>query len=392
MNIYIYNCSNTYNYGSMMMGENFISYFNMVTGKTNRYYVETEDEINVTRLKDATGINEIYPVAMNSLFRSGLNKIDYLMAFAGLKKVSSDFAKMIDMAIVLGGDDFTEDYGFAGPVVSAFLFDLFIKGGGRLVMLSQTIGPFHSYRTPAMKYLLRKVDRIFTRDKKSCEYLRSIGLKNTYLCDDLALLPLSRQKKQKRTDEYILFFPSELIYRYAMEGDRADWVKFCMFMVSHLLDRFPDKKLVLLPHVLKPKHVDDRIMVRELQEADSSIIAVTDEMLPYEVRCYIQSSCFIVSARMHPVISAIQCKVPAVALAYSDKYQGIIGGQFGLEECIIDVRYNTYEGMKKSFVQRLDCIEKRKEEEVRKMQIFSEAAKESIMDALAWIKDEQNDR
>lgn len=31
MKVYIYNCSNTFNYGSMMMGENFISYFNEIT-------------------------------------------------------------------------------------------------------------------------------------------------------------------------------------------------------------------------------------------------------------------------------------------------------------------------------------------------------------------------
>ena len=31
MNIYVYNCPNTFNYGSMMMGENFISAFNKIT-------------------------------------------------------------------------------------------------------------------------------------------------------------------------------------------------------------------------------------------------------------------------------------------------------------------------------------------------------------------------
>jgi colanic acid/amylovoran biosynthesis protein len=392
MNIYICNCSNTFNYGSMMMCENFMCYFDKVSGGINRYYVETEHGINTERLKHATGIDEIYPVAMNSLFVNGLCKTDCLMAVAGLKKVSSDFARKIDMAVVLGGDDFTEDYGFVSPVVFAFLFNLFIKEGGRLVMLGQTMGPFHSYRVPIMKVLLKKIDRIFTREDRTYRYLETLKLKNICLSDDLALLPLSKQKQKEKTDRYILFFPSELIYRYAKEGNRKDWIDFCMFMIRHLLNRFPDKELVLLPHVLMPKHVDDRIIIRELQETDSRLIAMTKEMLPYEIRDYIQNSLFIVSARMHPVISAIQCGIPAVALAYSDKYQGIIGEKFKLEECIIDVRYNTYNEMKEDFVRCIEDTEKRREEQIEKMKIFGEIAKENIMESLKWIKEELNDR
>ena len=55
MNIYVYNCSNTFNYGSMMMGVNFISYFEKVSNGKNVYYVETEDEINIQRLRYAIG-------------------------------------------------------------------------------------------------------------------------------------------------------------------------------------------------------------------------------------------------------------------------------------------------------------------------------------------------
>lgn len=66
MKILLLNVSNTYNYGSMMMGENFISYFNKISGIQNQYYVETEDETKIERLKQATGIDQIYFVKMNS--------------------------------------------------------------------------------------------------------------------------------------------------------------------------------------------------------------------------------------------------------------------------------------------------------------------------------------
>jgi hypothetical protein len=58
----------------MMMGENFISYFNEATGVENNYYVETMDEINIQRLINSTGSKKIKPIKANALFHAGLNK------------------------------------------------------------------------------------------------------------------------------------------------------------------------------------------------------------------------------------------------------------------------------------------------------------------------------
>ena len=44
----------------MMMGENFISYFDKISKERNKYYVETDDEINIERLWHATGNSDIY--------------------------------------------------------------------------------------------------------------------------------------------------------------------------------------------------------------------------------------------------------------------------------------------------------------------------------------------
>ena len=54
---------------------------------------------------------------------------------------------------------------------------------------------------------------------------------------------------------------------------------------------------------------------------------------------------------MHPVVSSIQCEIPAIALSYSSKYWGIIGERYGLGDYIIDVRHLNYDEMKKKFVE-----------------------------------------
>lgn len=390
MNIYIFNCPNTFNYGSMMMGENFINYFNGTLGGKNNFYVETNEEINILRLREATGIKEIFSVKTNSLFKDGVARYDYIKGYIGLKKITSNLAKKIDLVVVLGGDDFTEDYGWKEPVINAIKFNVLKNDGLKVVMLGQTMGPYKSFRKPLMKSLLNNLDKIYSRDPVTYNYLKDLGISEIGLMDDLALLPLVKQEAIERTREYILYCPSELIYRYSKQGDRKDWINFNVFMIDEIIKKFPDKKLILLAHVLKPKHVDDRIMVNELNELvkekySENILVRNDEMYPYEVRNYIQQSLFTISSRMHPVVSSLQCEIPSIALSYSTKYWGIIGERYGLSDYIIDVRFLNYDEMKLKFINILDKINENYVIIQNKIKEKNEFSTDTIMKALNEI-------
>jgi len=392
MNIYIYNCSNTYNYGSMMMGENFIAYFNKISGQNNHYYIETQNQINIDRLIEATGFKSIQAVNLDALFIDNSSKYDYLQALNGLKEVTSDFVNKINLVVVLGGDDFTEDYGWKGPVLNLIKFNILRKKGLKVVMLGQTMGPYRSFRKPLIKNLLKKIDKIYPRDPITYEYLNNLRLKNISLTDDLALMPLSKQKMHERVNEYITYCPSELIYKYSKEGGREDWISFNLFMIDTIMHKFSDKKLVLLAHVLEPKHVDDRKIVNELYKIcgdkyKDRIVLENNEMYPYEVRSYIQQSLFTISSRMHPVISSIQCEIPAIALSYSSKYWGIIGERYELKDYIIDVRYLSYDSMRELFVCLVEKIENEYKQIQQKMLEKNKLAEEGITKTLKEIVD-----
>ncbi|WP_192796823.1 polysaccharide pyruvyl transferase family protein [Pradoshia sp. D12] len=348
----------------MMMGENFISYFNKISKTKNNFYVETDNEINIKRLKKATDIDEIFPVKMGALFNEGITRYNYITILAGLDgvKVLSNLARDIDLVVVLGGDDYTEDYGWKGPVLNAIKFNILKKAGLKVVMMGQTMGPYKSFRKPIMKKLLSNIDRIYPRDAITLNYLKTLGLINIEITDDLALLPLSKQQELDKSKKFITYCPSELIYRYSKEGNREDWIDFNLFMIDKIMNKYPNKSLVLLAHVIKPEHVDDRLIANELynlvkDKYSDRIIIKSEEMYPFEVRDYIQQSLFTISSRMHPVVSSIQCEIPAIALSYSTKYWGIIGDRYGLGDYIIDIRYLKYDEMKGKFEKIIEKID-----------------------------------
>ncbi|MDF2999968.1 MAG: polysaccharide pyruvyl transferase family protein [Bacillota bacterium] len=398
MNIYIFNCSNTFNYGSMMMGENFISYFNAVSGKRHAYYLETDDEINIQRLKYATRYDEIHRVEFNSLFVKGFCRYDYLPGLLNLKKTVSAFARRIDLAVVLGGDDFTEDYGWKAPVLYGIQFVLLRKAGLRVVMLGQTMGPFRSFRVPIMRWLLGRINKIYTRDPLTLNYLDGLGLKNVGAMDDLAMLPLTRQDEAPasqeeipaRPREYITYCPSELIYRYTREGSREKWIQFNLFFLDEVLCRYPDKKLLLLAHVLRPDHVDDRRAVRELQELleakhPGRVLKVDYEQYPFEARALIQKSYFVIAARMHGAVSALQCGVPSLTLSYSSKFWGVIGEGYGMRDYILDVRQMDDRQMREQSLRLLDQLEANLEIIGETLNGKNTSAEKSIVSALREI-------
>ena len=60
MNVLIKNISNTYNYGSMMMAENLITYLVKNINKNINFYIDADKEEHSNRLKEATNYNNIF--------------------------------------------------------------------------------------------------------------------------------------------------------------------------------------------------------------------------------------------------------------------------------------------------------------------------------------------
>ena len=109
------------------------------------------------------------------------------------------------------------------------------------------------------------------------------------------------------------------------------------------LENLKGKKIVLLPHVLLPQHVDDRIVITEIMENISEkyrnkIVAIYDDMLPSEAREILGNGLFTITGRMHAAVSTLFMRKPAISLSYSIKYSGVIGDGLDLNNLVIECK------------------------------------------------------
>lgn len=376
MKLLVYNIPNTLNYGSMMMAENLFYYLAREYSDNNIEFlvVTPKAEETCTRLHEALGreaknvtIKAIHPREV--IAGKEIGKLVSILTGIGLKSRLHPYVRDIDGVVVLGGDDFTEDYGYIGPVLALLTFRGFNKIGKKVIMCGQTIGPFYSWRKPVVKHLLKCVTQIIARDPITYRYLsEDFKLNNVTLAADLAFLPLARESESqdvKPSGEYFTIVPSELIWKYAREKNREKYLHVLMNVAAYILERWPDSKLLILPHVVTPDINDDTLAGRDLfiklkrrGIESTQIIFEQRKLLPYQARQLLSGSRLVVTGRMHAAISSLESGVPAVSLSYSRKYLGIIGEYLGMKNFIVDVRDKTWDEIEINVLQQLEKAEK----------------------------------
>ncbi|WP_010240443.1 polysaccharide pyruvyl transferase family protein [Clostridium arbusti] len=346
MKIEIAHIPNTYNYGSLMMAINLIkSLSNRYENQNIEFYVDCSTNKDLERLKSETLCNNIY-VKKKSIDKRK-NKIFRLINF--VKKIDKEYSDK-KAIIIVGGDDISEYYGKRG-LIKELLKLYFISKKVPVFLVGQTVGPFSIYTKELAKIVLNRVN-LYTRDFDCLNYVRSIGVKDIFESRDLAFLELPLQNNSEITSSilnkydikdksYIVIVPSGLTKLYTKNED--NYIDNQVNIVKSVLENKKLKldKVVLLPHVLIPKEVDDRIIIGEIMKRiddkyKDKIIPIYDELLSSEARIILGNSLFSITGRMHAAVSTYQMGRPSLALSYSVKYKGVLGSGLGMNDLIIE--------------------------------------------------------
>lgn len=309
------------------------------------------------------------------------NNVVYLLVLSGLNRLFDErFSQRMtqknqwinairdaDLAVaVSGGDSFSDIYGL-GRFFYVYLPQLLVVSlGTKLVLLPQTIGPFRTGLARRLaKQLMRRAQRVYSRDRAGVRDAQSMlgsERERARFCYDLGFIlePRRPQRHDDLDDLVSLKRGGHVLVGLNVSGlllmggyDRSnafdlkvDYRSLIEKMIEFLV-RVKDADVVLIPHVFGEQAESDAM-------ASASIHAELKDRYPGRLTCirgrydqneikYLIGQCdFFVGARMHACIAALSQAIPAIGIAYSQKFLGVFE-TVGAGPLVADPRHLTTE-------------------------------------------------
>jgi colanic acid/amylovoran biosynthesis protein len=267
------------------------------------------------------------------------------------------------IASISGGDSFSDIYGmerffyFSLPQLLALLL------GKELVLLPQTIGPFRGRLSKIVaRCILSRAKRVYSRDFRSLDELRVFGqdqvTSEPAFCYDLgfvldslppAHIDLAGLPPLKDCPRPLIGLNiSGLLFmggytRNNMFGLRANYRNLVKSLIEFLILK-KGASVVLVPHVFgsDPNSESDETACERIYEEvkdkyQSFVGLIRGQYNQNEIKYVIGQCDFFIGSRMHACIAAVSQCVPAVCVAYSDKFIGVME-TIGIESIVADAR------------------------------------------------------
>ena len=291
-----------------------------------------------------------------------------LMPFNGLRKRihrnNSVIKAILDadfFASIAGGDSFSDIYGMTRLIYVVLPQILVLVIGKPLVLLPQTIGPFKSTfsKVIARKILCRAL-KVYSRDNEGLGSAKRIIRRNferLNFCHDMGfvMLPaISESRKPiwisgiKSGEALIGFNVSGLLYMggYTQKNMfrlRDDYCKLTLDIISYFVEKHK-ARILLVPHVFGTDDSGESDVAACLKvytdikpEYHINIHVIGETYDQHEIKGLIGECNFFLGSRMHACIGALSQCIPAVGLAYSDKFSGVFKA-IGMEGLVADLR------------------------------------------------------
>jgi polysaccharide pyruvyl transferase WcaK-like protein len=285
------------------------------------------------------------------------------------------------VADITGGDSFSDIYGFRRFFLGFLRKWLIIFLGKKLILLPQTYGPFKKNITKAMaRYLLKRAQKIYSRDRESLEYVKNLLGGNTengkvQFAPDVAFVLDSRKptdfdasplSKIRKNTTVVGLNISGLLFNGGytqdnMFGLKTDYRTLIPAVVRMLLEN-KDVVVLLVPHVFPPTGYEVESdpnaclkVYEQLKQIYSGRIFLVEVQYDQGEMKYIIGLCdFFIGSRMHTCIAALSQGIPAIGLAYSKKFEGVFRS-VGAEHSVIDMRSRNHDEILEDIAEAYKC-------------------------------------
>jgi polysaccharide pyruvyl transferase WcaK-like protein len=263
-----------------------------------------------------------------------------------------------DVALaVSGGDSFSDIYGFARFLYVALPQLLVMALGRPLVVLPQTIGPFRGRLCRAIaRAIVRYAALTYSRDASGVGELQSLlgdspQAGKARFCNDMAFVleprpPRMAPSPRPMVRPLVGLNVSGLLMmggytRNNMFGLNVDYPALVERIVDMLV-RQKDTDLLLVPHVFSGDQECDAAAAAVVHDRLASkyparLRVVQERHDQSEIKHVIGRCDFFVGSRMHACIAALSQGIPAVGIAYSDKFAGVFDSA-GVGHLVLDPR------------------------------------------------------
>lgn len=222
-----------------------------------------------------------------------------------------------------------------------------------LFYYGRSFGPFpvetklnKNFKNISME-MLRYFSFFSIRDRKSEILAQDLGIKYIPTVDS-AFLDFPETKIPTQVSEligngkYMVFVPNLLIWHYAYKNrvSKKTIIQFYLHLLDCIICRFPNHKIIMLPQTFNygSQDGDDIHFFRELERLKSNpqIVVIQDCYNSDIQQCIIREAHFLIGARYHSVVFAINNNVPFIALSYEHKIAGLLQ-TLGKNNCMIDI-------------------------------------------------------
>ena len=299
------------------------------------------------------------------------------------KSKQIDLYKNSDLVISVGGGYINDNY---RPGVITRLFEFYFAKllSRKVILWSHSIGPFnHSTYKFLARFFLNKVDLIATRDKRSLQELKKLGIQGPHIIQtfDSAFALSNKIKSDDRLQKLVpnrrfvsisvRFWPFYENKEYVYRNYIKQMAHFCDWLIRGGF------VLVFVSTTPKEHHIDD---VKVSEEIKAGIINKNKALIIREVgynnkdlinlyrRAYIN-----IGTRMHSTILAALAGTPSLAIAYEFKSKELFS-MLGLKEFVVEQERFSSEELKYKFSKLVKEREHVKKLLAKKCEIFARSA------------------
>lgn len=130
------------------------------------------------------------------------------------------------------------------------------------------------------------------------------------------------------TKKYMVFVPNLLIwhYQYKNKLSKETVISFYKEIISIIKANYPDLNIVFLPQTFNYGSCDDKYFFEDIaKEVNDTRLIIVDDIYSSDIQqTIIANSEFLIGARYHSVVFAINNNVPFIALSYEHKISGLL--------------------------------------------------------------------